>query len=413
MVLNTDYRLWSDTRSSWCNYEVVGEYYRIDNIRCLYPASWNRSGEELHRDVELVPESDNPYDEWAISVRADGLPIGYLSREDAPVWAGVIRRITASGLTAVTDGRIYIYETPDWGDVDGHDNPRMETRARVSIKLGDPELAVPLNNPPTVPYTFLPQSAVVQVTKEDQPVDSRFDYVPPAGRGMLYVTLHEVVAKTARTSKSVVEVRVDNKPVGQLTPQMSQRFLPMIRHLDDRGLVAACQGDITGSSVAAEVRIDAVKANEVDDATLDGPAVTLPALVPALDDPRAYRVPPAYTSDDAVVRTTDSIRNEPTMLPTGAPIGPSAQESPPHRAQQPHRAGETLPPGSRPDREHQALLIAVLLVGGFFAVLIPYVGPIVWLAAWRAAAYLIVQRARIALNLRRYRNEQRERSNRR
>jgi hypothetical protein len=36
----------------------------------------------------------------------------------------------------------------------------------------------------------------------------------------------------------------------------------MMRHLRDRGLLTTCCGDITGSTVAAEVRIDAVKANE-------------------------------------------------------------------------------------------------------------------------------------------------------
>jgi hypothetical protein len=40
----------------------------------------------------------------------------------------------------------------------------------------------------------------------------------------------------------------------------------MIRHLSDRGLLMAWWGDITGSSVAAEVRIDGVKAHEADDA---------------------------------------------------------------------------------------------------------------------------------------------------
>ncbi|MGW4095213.1 hypothetical protein [Nocardia sp. NPDC004750] len=39
---------------------------------------------------------------------------------------------------------------------------------------------------------------------------------------------------------------------------MSQRFLPMIRHLESRGLLTTCWGEITGSAVAAKVRIDAI-----------------------------------------------------------------------------------------------------------------------------------------------------------
>ncbi|MEB3024136.1 HIRAN domain-containing protein [[Mycobacterium] crassicus] len=291
---STTFRLWSDIRGSWCNYDVVGESHYLANIQSLFPRAWDRGGEELFRDLELVPEPDNPYDEWAISVRADGNVLGHLRREDAPAWAPVARRIAASGLTAVTDGRVYLYEGLDWANLDRYGDPQPEIRARVTIKLGSPELAIPLNNPPAVPHTVVPRSAFVQVTKEDEHFDTLFDYVPPSGRGSIYVTLHESVVATARTTKSVVDVRIDDKPVGQLTPQMSQRFLPMIRHFESRGLVTACQGDIAGSTVAAEVRIDAVKAHEVEDSVLEGPAIIGTLLIERLEDPRSYLVPAAY-----------------------------------------------------------------------------------------------------------------------
>jgi hypothetical protein len=395
MISNTAYKIWSDVRSSWCNYEIVGESYHIENIRSLFPRSWNRDGEEIRRDVELVPEPNNPYDEWAISVRVNGLVVGYLEREHAPAWAAVVRRITASGLTAITDGRIYIYDAPDWGNLDRHGDPRTVTRARISIKLGDSELALPLNDPPTVPYTLLPQSSMVQVTKEDEHFDTLFDYVPPTGRGLLYVTLHESVVTTARTTKVVVEVRIDDRCVGQLTPQMSQRFLPMIQHLNARGLVTACQGDINGSSIAAEVRIDAVKANEADDGVLNGPAATAPALISALENPRAYRVPAAYSSDRAAVSELRPPRGQRTM-PLPVPGPRRGRDNPPIPASVTVDQAPAIQ-----ERGVGALLIAVLIVGGFFAVLIPYVGPIVWLAAWGAAVYLIVRRTRRALRARR------------
>jgi hypothetical protein len=104
---------------------------------------------------------------------------------------------------------------------------------------------------------------------------------------VLFVTLHEYVPSQAR-AKPHVEVRIDNERIGQLTPQTSQRFLPMIKHLESRGLVTACWGDITGSAVAAEVRIDGVKANEATPELLDGPPITVPTLVPELSDPVQY-----------------------------------------------------------------------------------------------------------------------------
>ena len=172
-------------------------------------------------------------------------------------------------------------------------------RATVQLSLGDPETALPLNDPPPVPYTFLPRSSIVQVTREDEHFDALLRFVPSGGYGLLFVTLHE---DASRTSRPVVEVRIDSTCIGQLTPQMSQRFLPMIRHLADRGLLTACWGDITGSSVAAEVRIDGVKANEADTTLLEGDPVTIPPLVVqrVLYDIQG-RVPPEVAPDAQVV----------------------------------------------------------------------------------------------------------------
>ncbi|MEU2042337.1 hypothetical protein [Nocardia niwae] len=76
-----------------------------------------------------------------------------------------------------------------------------------------------------------------------------------------HAAIDENIAESSR-AKPHVEVCIDGERIGQLTPQMSQRFLPMIQHMKSRGLVTACWGEITGSAVAAKVRIDAIKANE-------------------------------------------------------------------------------------------------------------------------------------------------------
>lgn len=169
-----------------------------------------------------------------------------------------------------------------WSDRDEDRDvpPQRETSARIHVKLTeDPSLALPLNDPPEQPYTMLPRSAIVQVTKEGDYFDSLFEFVPASGYGLLYATLHRGHPATSR-SRPVVDVHIDGQKIGQLTPQMSQRFLPMIDHLDRRGLATACWGDIRGSAVAAKVRIDAVKANEANDDVLDGPPITLPPLIP-------------------------------------------------------------------------------------------------------------------------------------
>lgn len=281
------YLLWNEQRGDWCNYDIVGEKSYGANIERLLPDGWARDGVEVRRTFELIPEPNNPNDRWAISVRADGLTVGYLCGEDCWGWANVIRRVVASGMVPVVPGRIYAYEATNWDMWDAENDPPKELAARVQLKLGEPTGALPMNNPPNVPYTLIPRSSIVQVTKEGEHSDALLKFVPATGCGALFVTLHESTGRAA-SAKPVVEVRIDDERIGQLTPQMSQRFLPMIRHLEARGLVTTCWGDVKGSAVAAEVRIDGIKANEADAVVLEGHPVTLHRLVAFEDDPLAY-----------------------------------------------------------------------------------------------------------------------------
>ncbi len=281
------YLLWNEQRGDWCNYDIVGEQSYGANIYRLMPDGWSGKGTETRGDFDLIPEPDNPHDSWAISVRVDGRTVGYLASEDCRPWAPVIRRIVASGLTPVVPGRVYAFNAVNWEDWDGEGDPPTEFAARVQLKLGEPHTALPINDPPSVPYTLIPRSSIVQVTKEDEHADALLKHVPHQGHGTLFTTLHEDDPGRP-AAKPVVGVRIDGERIGQLTPQMSQRFLPMIRHLESRGLLTACWADIKGSQVAAEVRIDAIKANEADALVLDGAPVTLPKLVPMEDNPAMY-----------------------------------------------------------------------------------------------------------------------------
>ncbi len=274
----TPYRLWGQPRS-WRDHELEIADEHLPAIRSLLPDPLPDDRLELTPEVELIPEPSGPRGPWAISVRVERRTIGYLDAETAQSWAGPIRRIIASGFIPTTSGRIWYSEYDGW---DG-----TEARASVQLGLGEACDAIPLNEPPTVPYTILPRSAIVQVTKEHEHFDVLRKFVPADGHGVLIVTLHENAPESGK-AKPHVEVRVDGQRVGQLTPQMSQRFAPLIQHLEGRGLATACWGDITGSAVAAKVRIDSIKANEASPDVLDGPAVTCPRLCPEVSDPLAY-----------------------------------------------------------------------------------------------------------------------------
>ena len=80
------------------------------------------------------------------------------------------------------------------------------------------------------------------------------------------------------------------------------------------GLITACWGDIAGSAVAAEVRIDGLKANEASQEVLDGPPATVLRLVPALSDPLEYDLSgalPMLTPIPPLPPTTVAISSEP------------------------------------------------------------------------------------------------------
>lgn len=300
------YRLWGSGHRSWCDYELDGQNTQNAVVRSLFPADWSGEGTQIDRDFETIPEPQGPHGIWGISVRADGRTLGYIDGEDGRAWAGPLRRIVASGLIPVTQGQIWAYES-GWDE--------LQFEARVRVRLGEPAQAVPINDPPSSPYTMLPRSSIVQVTKEDQHTDALLKFVPQGGYGVLFVTLHEQLPVRG-SARPYVEVRIDDEPIGQLSPQMSQRFLPMIRHLQDRGLLTACWGDITGSAVAAEVRIDGVKSNEATAELLDGTPMTMPRLVPALSDPLHYDL----TRMESYLRPSTFIP-EPPHVPAEPPDG--------------------------------------------------------------------------------------------
>lgn len=281
--VGSPYRLWGESRS-WYSHELTVADEFLPAIRSLFPADPTEDNTELTPDVELIPEPSGPRGPWAISVRAEGRTIGYLDDDTARSWAGPLRRIIASGYTPTTSSRISYREFERWDDTASYTS--------VYLRLDQPFDAAPLNPPPAVPYTILPRSAIVQVTKEQDHFDVLSAFVTESGHGILLVTLHVITPESER-AKPYVEVRVGDQRIGQLTPQMSQRFAPMIQHLENRGLLTACWADITGSAVAAKVRIDGIKANEASALVLDGPPVTCPTLIPELSDPLAYDLTPA------------------------------------------------------------------------------------------------------------------------
>ena len=82
-----------------------------------------------------------------------------------------------------------------------------------------------------------------------------------------------MVEQSARSAKTLVEVRVNGEAVGRLTPRMSEEVLPVVRHLAARGALAVARAILKGNSVKADVVLHPARANQIPQQWLDAPPI--------------------------------------------------------------------------------------------------------------------------------------------
>lgn len=255
----TVFELWG---SAWLNVEVVGEAYRRDAFQRLYRHHGIKPGDEIMLEAALVPEQGNRHDPNAVRVDVDverdgGETVGYLSREDAARYRPVLDRLLAGGYCGVTTARI-------WAS-----NSDGTWRARVTLSLADPREITPANEQPTGDLVTLPSAGrTIQVTGEEQHLEVLKPFVG-SGRTGVWVTLHAITHKTPRSEKRLVEVRVDGKRCGALSPATSADLLPVVERIEDLGRLAVARGYVSGNSLKAELVVSAPKAAELTERWID------------------------------------------------------------------------------------------------------------------------------------------------
>lgn len=330
---------WLPARN-WANKDVVGEFYHSDAILALLPRlPSNGDPVEAKLEVELVPEKDNPHDRRAVSVRANGNVLGYLSREMAADYALSVQRIVASGARVRTAASAYAYVN-QW---------KGEPEINVRVALPDPGMMAPVNDGYPRNTTVLPYGRSYQVTKEDDHFDHLFNYVPSSGSGMVILTMHRTESTLKNgTTREGVELHLDGERVGELTTATSKHYLPLIQHARDMDRTIGVWSKLTGSGLAAELTIHGAKSIEVSDQWLRS-MPTFPKLVP---DARSYDVPPAFHGESST-RTSKAPKQKPSSRasygppstpPRRGPAGPEtfdpAGQSPRLRVELPNEQGQ-------------------------------------------------------------------------
>jgi collagen type III alpha len=221
-----------------------------------------------HRAVAtLVPEPTNRFDPDAVAVHIDEQRIGYLPREDAQRYRPVLDEIYATGRRPTVTARIWAADYEDW-------DPDQDTRvtrfgAGVHVALDEPHLLLPINAAPAEPHVLLPDESTIQVHDIASHLD-RLAAIPGTDGGRwVYATLHHVIEQLARSTRDIVEVRVNGECVGKLTPKMSGDVLPAVRFLAERGRVAAARLLVSGNRAAVTARLYVARAHQLDDHWFD------------------------------------------------------------------------------------------------------------------------------------------------
>jgi hypothetical protein len=149
----------------------------------------------------------------------------------------------------------------------------MRIAGSVRLDLAEPHMLVPRNAPPDALHVLLPQGAAIQATGEEAYLSMLAPLVGPANECWIYTTLHEVTEQAARSSKTLVEVRVNGSAGGRLTPKMSGELLPAVRHLAERGVQAAARAILKGNQLKADIVLYVARAGELTAEWLTSPPI--------------------------------------------------------------------------------------------------------------------------------------------
>jgi hypothetical protein len=292
--------LWG--QAGWASAEVVGETHYAKAIRALFGNDFDPRGTDITIAVQLIPDRNNRHDRNAVGVWSGNSLLGHLPRPEAARYVTVLTALTSRGLTPEVNARITGRE---WGAADGRPAAFDST---IRLDLAEPHLLVPVNPAPAQEHRLLPSGSAVQVIGQQQALDVLVPLLRPEGECWVYVTLHE-------TADHLVEVRIGDARVGDLSPKMSGELSPVLRHLAERGLVTAARAVIKGGSGKTEVMLYIARVQDLPESWQAGPS--RPAAAPSAGRGTASVPAPG-------VANTGPATPGPTPVSPSPPLAPAA-----------------------------------------------------------------------------------------
>ncbi|WP_433790514.1 hypothetical protein [Actinoplanes sp. CA-252034] len=126
------------------------------------------------------------------------------------------------------------------------------------------------------------------------------------------MTLHE-------TADHLVEIRIGDARVGDLSPKMSGELSPVLRHLAERGLVTAARAMVRGNSGTTEVMLYIARVQDLPESWQAGPSRQ--AAAPSAGRGTASVPAPGVAS-------TGPVTPGPTPVSPSPPLAPAASGAP-------------------------------------------------------------------------------------
>jgi hypothetical protein len=247
------------------NQDVVGESHYLKHLQRLLPTSpKSREFSDLDTTALLLPEPANRHDPNAVCVQVGGSTAGYLPRELALVYQPLLLRLRDQGFSARVPCRIWGGNFTDYTyDRSGRAVESTRFNASDTVALAAPHLCLPMNDAPEQPHVLLPEGRSIQVSGDNDLISKIEHQLRTEGESHAYATLHPVRTTQGRTTKEIVEVRVNGCRVGQLTPKMGSDLTPAIHELGKAGRATAVRAKITGNRLTAKVTLHCLRAHEL------------------------------------------------------------------------------------------------------------------------------------------------------
>lgn len=213
-------------------------------------AAPTRDGSVLHRLPAVIVPSLHPdapavmiHDRW----------VGNVTRARSESISGVVERLAVNGRALRVEANVWAM------------NDRGTIRANVRLRIPTADQITAPGPMPVGAHVLLPRGTKVQVTGEENYLNEVSALLEGEIEQQVVATLHLAPPASARSTKELVEVRVYDETVGQLTPHMSEHFLALLKACKEEGVAVACHARVKGNQLKADVELDTVRAGELSD----------------------------------------------------------------------------------------------------------------------------------------------------